>query len=68
MDERKELCETCRFWERTGNHAGECRRYAPRPAMRALMILDSRQQDGREDAIFPIMSHDEWCGEWQAKS
>lgn len=64
MAERKEKCETCRFWDEDGDDAdGICRRYAPRPEM------NERGQDG--DAwetypAWPLTVSTDWCGEWQA--
>jgi hypothetical protein len=64
--ERKERCETCRFWEQWEANiqdceadpeipeVGQCKRYPP-------LCCDSSGNDVR-----PSMSGDDWCGEWKA--
>lgn len=64
-EKRSERCETCRFWKlnenqneksRTNDGAnGMCRRYPP------FGFFD----DGLNEASFPQVWGDDWCGEWQ---
>lgn len=69
MDERKERCETCRFW--TGQReiiscrlpllVGDCYRYPPSKYLR-----DSDGDTPKFELWFrPEMLSDDWCGEWQ---
>lgn len=67
MAERKRtrLCGTCRFKQATGNYINgielvECRRRAPLPSDGPLGTQYSR---GRR-AYWPLISAEEWCGEW----
>ena len=65
MSERKERCETCRFWEEVVQklgRAGDCRRYPP------ALPLTAGQPCGDDDALgmFPVVGFKAWCGEWQA--
>ena len=46
-------CRECRFAERL-EEAMRCRRCAPRP--------------GQERNEWPIVWHDDWCGEFESKS
>lgn len=52
MDQPKETCSTCRFFqtddERTGNRSHACRRYPP-------------DSDG-----WPSVNPNDWCGEFKA--
>ena len=61
MNERKERCETCRFWESYKEQDeefeimfGNCHRFPPQ-------FRDS-------DVLFcgPVVARCYWCGEWQA--
>lgn len=71
MAERKERCETCRFWNideagdnRDGVVTGGCHRYPPKP----FRSPDSDLIDFAADSFsFPIVHAIDWCGEWRAQ-
>ncbi len=61
-EERKERCETCRFWAAgeygDGDTAEECRRYPP---------TVTPGHPNADSQLLPLTVADFWCGEWQAK-
>lgn len=80
MSERKERCETCRWWDSEGDGAyyrdetdtsdvpGQCSRFPPQ------FVAFPQDEDPKElprcchSHIFwqqPITQHHDWCGEWQ---
>lgn len=48
-------CAACRFYvnKRAKSTSGQCRRYPP--------------QVGPDCDYFPVVAHDEWCGEFQPR-
>lgn len=67
-------CGTCRYWTdelsavsstRYREGVGECRRHAPRgPIVLAWQHGDDAEQADRPIITpFPIVPHDDWCGE-----
>lgn len=52
--ERKQRCETCRFWDGKTGDTGQCLRFPP-------------QLIGNEKEAFPLTGKCCWCGEWQEK-
>lgn len=56
-------CYSCQFWDvgdgEPDSPAGYCRRYAPRPAVKAnpLEVLPQ----------WPTTSIDDWCGDYQPR-
>jgi hypothetical protein len=58
VEDRVQTCESCRY--RFAKHDyQECRRYPPK------IVLD--MQDGGHFSAFPLISLEEFCGEWAAK-
>jgi hypothetical protein len=57
-----QTCETCRFFQKTGA-AGECRRHAPLPMLRAD-LYEGKVWDGCFDGFWPTVATNEFCGEW----
>lgn len=59
-------CENCRFFAASGGEStrGDCRRHAPHPA---TIRLRSYSEQGPEayESYWPVMSHDDWCGEFE---
>lgn len=53
-------CDVCKYWQREGDHFGECRRNAPTPQNK-----DLREPIG---AWWPATNDDDWCGEFQPVS
>ncbi len=60
MSERKERCETCRFWTspKEGEERGICHRFPP---MVPVVLR------GRVHYLAPKTYQMFWCGEWQEK-
>jgi hypothetical protein len=57
-------CRSCRWWDGwPGDDAGFCRRHAPKPL--PLIIVQDEAGDDHAEAIWPITTHDDWCGEYQ---
>ncbi len=67
-----EICRNCRFWlenEFATYPKGECRRYPKAPRMRPEFGgPDIGQKPDRyvSSFEFPLMTPDEWCGEWKS--
>ena len=63
-DEIRNCCKACRFWdafyedEKTGEGAGHCVRYAPRP------VIGKAERDGEENVVWPITRENQGCGEF----
>lgn len=54
-----EECNHCRYWEPTSDGIrGWCRRHAP------MAFVGKRNGD----AIWPMTSGLEWCGDWKLKT
>lgn len=70
MSERKERCETCRFWDQEeveDKFYGVCRRGHPVIA-RGSVVQDSPGDPvDAFDAFWPHTRKFDWCGEWEAK-
>jgi hypothetical protein len=74
-EQRKERCETCRFWEShiDGNevdgYLGFCRRYppvfAPQSAIAAWYGESVDVSEPTRLGMFPLTSEGGWCGEYQ---
>lgn len=66
-EERKERCETCRFWECTGESPpdvediGDCHKRPPLVVLNPLIL-------GKTMTRFPETVREEWCGEWESRS
>lgn len=57
-------CATCRFWDPYYDVSGNCQRYAPKPTL-VRSRLEVNNSDLTE-ALWPITSADDYCGEWEA--
>ncbi len=57
-----ERCENCKFWKKTTEHEGECRR---RPPVSSRLVWPDGESTKSTD--FPETHFLEWCGEWKAK-
>lgn len=80
IDERPDRCETCRFWDgyehmtreemidRSASkfESGSCRRYPPVPYVDCEPTRLENLTYGTPADRFPLTTHDDWCGEWQA--
>jgi hypothetical protein len=54
-------CENCRFFALDHKEtSGDCRRYAPKP-----MSFADTEDFHTVDIVWPQMSLDDWCGEFQ---
>lgn len=63
FDEAKVTCSTCRYWVTQPvhqYHVTECRRHAPEVGHGQSLTCDDKR-------MFPKTSHDDWCGEYEAK-
>lgn len=59
---KNKSCLNCRFFDKDTQYEQEvtvCKRYAPRRIHGV--------GTGSEEKRFPIVSSDEWCGEWEAE-
>jgi hypothetical protein len=67
IEERKERCQTCKFWDTHGVAVAEigiCRKNAP-VAQKASM-KDCEDGTGYSRIpLWPETVDDDWCGEWQ---
>ncbi len=54
----KEKCEGCRFYG--GHEVGECKRHAPQGTV-------PNEEDPWSRAFFPMVSMDDWCGDYERK-
>lgn len=76
-------CQECRFFQASRREEnigmGWCRRHAPRPrydiawfAVRAVESLSrdnmSREIDDVQDAVWPVVCAEDWCGEFVASA
>jgi hypothetical protein len=60
-------CTSCRFYKDQTETADEirwgvCRRYPPV----GVYVSDIETGQASDDAVWPPVHPDEWCGEWQA--
>jgi len=54
-------CENCRFFQSDYKQTGgDCRRHAPNP-----MSFADTEESHTVDIVWPQMSKDDWCGEFQ---
>ena len=65
-EERKERCETCRFWDSPRPDAvgyGTCRRFPP------IKLMPEEFAEGGHANVgeWPDTASYDWCGEWRAK-
>lgn len=56
--DESQICLTCRFWVQL--REGRCRRYPP--------SVKSGPTNRIDMWVFPEVTHDQWCGEWQPLS
>lgn len=64
MTERR--CDTCGFSRETKVDGRFCVRYAPRGCLGGQLVhLDLMRSN---DAVWPRVEDDQWCGEWQRKN
>ena len=52
MNPSNQVCDNCRFYKPIGPHVGQCRCHAP-------------TANGSDQAIWPWITDDAWCGEWK---
>ena len=67
MDERKERCETCRFWDSTNSKT--CEVVDANPACTETCGWCKRYPPSRFTTQFsewPLTTETDWCGEWQS--
>lgn len=58
-----EICRNCRFWAKVESHYGQCRIRAPIMNNQLVHFIDDLET---EWAVWPLVSADSWCGEFQA--
>lgn len=58
------LCGTCRFWDPYNDTSGNCQRYAPKPIL--WHSLQGNSAGNLTDALWPVTSEADYCGEWEA--
>ena len=66
---RSKLCMTCVFFDPDKDRNspyGFCRKYAPKPNYDSLIRNDVSLKNDRF-VSFPLLHHEEWCGEWKGK-
>jgi hypothetical protein len=62
MADRKERCETCKWWEhKPGWDGGRCHRNAPFVPWPSPQGVDITSM-----TIWPCVDADDWCGEWKS--
>jgi hypothetical protein len=61
-----ERCSDCRFLDTriSSRDLGHCRRNAPRSH---LVSADVETEDLRVRGVWPLVSHDDWCGQFERK-
>ena len=52
----KNTCPSCAFFLPHQHGSGECRRHAPQPKT-------PRSFDEQDNAVWPLVGEDDWCGE-----
>jgi hypothetical protein len=55
---KQQKCLTCYFLRQDERNHDRCHRYAPRPSI---------DVEVNPDPVWPIVSEDDWCGEWKSK-
>jgi hypothetical protein len=56
-------CDGCKFYFRTGTHAGQCRKMPP-----TTLVLPHPQPPGYSiNGAWPGTPANGWCGEWKFK-
>jgi hypothetical protein len=61
----KHLCETCRFFDGVADEKlAACRRNAPRSH---LVSADGDPDEQRVRGVWPLVSHDDWCGQHEKR-
>ena len=62
-------CENCKFWSRLQGSKtdGKCRCHAPQLGFSGFGFLTIHEVSTDTDAMWPISSHDDFCGEFAAK-
>lgn len=55
---RATTCQTCRWSAGLHEATCVCKRYAPRPV---VIVSDG---GAMPDALWPVVSDEDWCGEW----
>lgn len=65
-------CENCKFWERSLDALGSCRRHAPRPVYAKLMVAMLYPNLGYAGTVsgdltseWPETLFHDWCGEFE---
>lgn len=56
MDDQPK-CADCRFFQKYSGQVGHCKRYPP--------TLYACDEDNSSNVAFPLLSKDEWCGDFQ---
>lgn len=56
-------CRTCKFGFRADEWNLNCRRH---PALRGMVMTDNQRPAYNDFSAFPLVSPEEWCGEWTA--
>ena len=59
-------CADCAFWKPVNCDWGICRRRAPVVVGPAAVLADDLDgKPAQPQTVFPMISRDEWCGEWE---
>ena len=64
------ICDTCRWWDRLDGDKqnGQCRRMPPRSEDMLEMLIDGDCSPTETVWIyFPLVTWEDWCGEWTEK-
>lgn len=57
MNDLKEKCHNCLYWEFKSGYDGICHRFPPSPSI--------RQTDKKTLIVLPLTKKDDWCGEFK---
>ena len=68
MSERKELCETCRWWNDWREDLqpfGDCRRFPPQLFhLQRMPAVETPESDLMDSTVWPLTECTDFCGEW----
>ena len=56
INERKEKCSSCYFWEFKQGNEGICRRYPPSAEIKPI--------NQSYEIVLPLTKKDDWCGDF----
>lgn len=57
-------CKECNWFQSIGGNRGYCKARAPAITDRKVDLGDGKAEDKWREAMWPIVSGDDWCGDW----